>query len=228
MLTAGGWKMGYRVKPAQAMEKPLLEAIEASDTEGALKAFERSLREGADPWQVHLSLFPVVQQVLNPPFINSCITPVSSVVGEKGFIIRNPTKKRLSYGKLVEKAARMELPKDVSLKEPKDFKIIGKPRRRLDTPEKTNGNAVFGIDVKIPGMLAAVVARSPVFGGKVKSFNPDRAKAVPGVKGVVEVDSGIAVVADGFWPAHKGREACEIVWEEGPLARLSTEGMREE
>jgi isoquinoline 1-oxidoreductase beta subunit len=152
----------------------------------------------------------------------------SSCRAEKGVIIHNGTKKRLSYGKLVEKAAQMEPPKDVSLKEPKDFKIIGKPRRRLDTPEKTNGKAIFGIDVTIPGMLTSVVARPPVFGGKVKSFNSDKAKAVPGVKEVFEIDSGVALVADGFWPAHKGREALEIVWDEGPLARLSTEGMRED
>lgn len=155
------------------------------------------------------------------------VDPVSCRA-EKGFVIHNATKRRLSYGKLVGKAAQMEPPKDVPLKEPKDFKIIGKSRRRLDTPEKTDGKAIFGIDVRIPGMLTSVVARPPVFGGKVKSFNSDKAKAVPGVKEVVEIDSGVAVVADGFWSAHKGREALEIVWDEGPLAKLSTEGMREE
>jgi isoquinoline 1-oxidoreductase beta subunit len=152
----------------------------------------------------------------------------SSCRAEKGFIIHHATKRRLSYGKLVEKAGQMEPPKDVPLKEPRDFKIIGRPRRRLDTPEKTSGKAIFGIDVTIPGMFTSVVARSPVFGGKVKSFNSDKARAVPGVKEVVQVESGVAVVADGFWPAQKGREALEIVWDEGPLAKLSTEGMREE
>jgi isoquinoline 1-oxidoreductase beta subunit len=152
----------------------------------------------------------------------------SSCRAEKGFIIHNATKRRISYGRLVEKAAQMSPPKDVPLKEPKDFKIIGKSRKRLDTPEKINGKATFGLDVRIPGMLTSVVARSPVFGGKVKSFNSDKAKAVPGVKEVVEIDSGVAVVADGFWPAHKGREALEIVWDEGSLSKLSTEGMREE
>jgi isoquinoline 1-oxidoreductase beta subunit len=147
---------------------------------------------------------------------------------EKGFIIHDPSKRRLSYGKLVEKAAQMKPPQDVPLKQPKDFKLIGKPRKRLDTPEKTNGKAIFGIDAKVPGMLTAVVARPPVFGGRAKSFNADKAKAVPGVKEVVQIDSGVAVIADSFWSANKGRDALEVDWDEGPLATLSTSGMREQ
>ena len=152
----------------------------------------------------------------------------ASCRAEKGFVIHNPTQRKISYGRLVEKASQMEPPKDVSLKEPKDFKILGKPRRRLDTPEKTNGKAIFGIDAKVPGMLTAVVARRPVFGGKVKTLNADKARAVPGVKEVVQIDSGVAVIADGFWPANKGRDALEIDWDEGPLASLSTSGIREQ
>ncbi|MFB3886907.1 MAG: molybdopterin cofactor-binding domain-containing protein [Thermodesulfobacteriota bacterium] len=152
----------------------------------------------------------------------------ASCRAEKGLVIHNRTKKRLSYGKLVERASLMEVPKEVPLKNPEDFKIIGKPLKRLDTPEKTNGKAVFGMDAKIPAALTAVVVRPPVFGGKVKSFNPDKAKAVPGVREVVQIESGIAVIADGFWPAKQGREALEVVWDEGPLANLSTERMREE
>ncbi len=152
----------------------------------------------------------------------------ASCRAEKGFVIHNPTQRKISYGRLVEKASQMEPPKDVSLKEPKDFKIIGKPRRRLDTPEKTNGKAIFGIDARLPGMLTAVVVRPPVFGGKVKTFNADKARAVPGVKEVVQIDSGVAVIADGFWSAHQGRDALEIDWDEGPLAALSTSGMREQ
>ena len=135
--------------------------------------------------------------------------------------------KSLTYGQLADKAATMAEPKDVQLKDPSEFKIIGKPVKRLDTPEKTNGKGVFGIDVNIPGMLVAVVARPPVFGGKVVSFNADKAKAVPGVKDVVQVPSGVAVVASGFWAAKVGRDALEIVWDDGDNATLSTEGMRE-
>jgi isoquinoline 1-oxidoreductase beta subunit len=152
----------------------------------------------------------------------------ASCRAEKGFIIHQGTGQRISYGKLAEKASHMKVPKDVPLKEPKNFKVIGKSMKRLDTPEKTIGKAVFGIDVRIPGMLTAMVAHPPVFGGKVKSFNAKEAKAIPGVKEIVQIDSGVAVIAEGFWPASKGREALEILWDEGPLTYLSTEGMREE
>ena len=107
------------------------------------------------------------------------------------------------------------------------FHAVGKPTHRLDTPSKTNGTAQFGLDVYIPGMLTAVVARSPVFGGKVASFNADKAKAIPGVVNVVEVPSGVAVIAKGFWPAKLGREKFEITWDDGPALRISTVEMRE-
>jgi len=152
----------------------------------------------------------------------------ASCRAEKGFVIQKATGQRISYGKLAERASQMKVPKDIVLKKSKEFKVIGKSMRRLDTPEKTNGKAIFGIDVKTPGMFTAVVARPPVFGGNVKSFNGEKAKAVPGVKEVVQIDSGVAVIAEGFWSANKGREALEIVWDEGPLAKLSTEGMRGE
>jgi isoquinoline 1-oxidoreductase beta subunit len=144
----------------------------------------------------------------------------------KGQIIHGS--KKLTYGQLAGKAAKMEVPEEVRLKDPSRFTVIGKPTLRLDSAVKTNGKAVFGIDVKIPGMLTAVIARSPVFGGEVKSFNADKAKAIRGVKDVVQVESGIAVVAEGFWPAKTGRDALEIEWEEGPNADLSTAGIREE
>jgi isoquinoline 1-oxidoreductase beta subunit len=152
----------------------------------------------------------------------------TSCRAEKGFVIHDATQRRISYGKLVEKASQMKVPKDVPLKEPNDFRLIGKPMKRLDTPKKTSGEAIFGIDAKIPGMLTAVVVRPPVFGGKVKSFNSQKAKSIPGIKEVMQIDSGIAIIADGFWPANKGREVMEIVWEESPLAKLSTEGMHDE
>lgn len=146
----------------------------------------------------------------------------SSCRTEKGNVIHNPTGKKLSYGELVEKAATITAPKEVKLKDAKDFKLIGKPVKRLDTPEKVDGSGIFGLDVKIPGLLTAVIARPPVFGGKVKSFNADKAKAIPGVKDVVQIDRGIAVIANGFWPAKLGREALEITWDDGPLSTLDT------
>jgi isoquinoline 1-oxidoreductase beta subunit len=145
---------------------------------------------------------------------------------EKGFVIHTATGRRASYGSLADAASRIAPPKDIPLKDPKDFTLVGKPVHRLDTPSKTNGTARFGLDVYIPGMLTAVVARAPVFGGKVVSFNADQAKAIPGVVNVVQVPSGVAVIAKGFWPAKLGREKLEITWDDGPGAALSTVEMR--
>jgi isoquinoline 1-oxidoreductase beta subunit len=147
---------------------------------------------------------------------------------ERGSVVHEPTNRRFSYGELAEKAARIKPPKDVPLKQLKEFKVIGKPISRLDTAEKTSGTAVFGVDAKAPEMLTAVISRAPVFGGKIKSFNAEKAKAVQGVKEVVQVPSGMAVVADDFWSAKLGCEALEITWDEGVNAKLSTEGMREQ
>jgi isoquinoline 1-oxidoreductase beta subunit len=145
----------------------------------------------------------------------------------KGYVIHTPSGRRASYGSLADAASRIAPPKDIPLKDPKDFTLVGKPVRRLDTPSKTNGTAQFGLDVYIPGMLTAVVARAPVFGGKVISFNADAAKAIPGVVNVVQVPSGVAVIARGFWPAKLGREKLEINWDDGPGAAISTVAMRE-
>jgi len=133
-----------------------------------------------------------------------------------------------TYGKLALAASKREPPKEVALKDPKKFKLIGTPVKRLDSPDKTNGKAIFGIDVRVGGMLVAVVARSPVFGGKLKGFNAEKAKAVPGVRHVVDIGTGVAVVADGFWPALKGREALSVEWDEGALATLDTEAQARE
>src|SRR5712671_6525538 len=141
---------------------------------------------------------------------------------EKGAVIHTPSNRRLSFGTLAAKAATVPLPHDVPLKDPKDWKILGTRVKRLDSPAKVDGSAVFGIDVKAPGLLVAVVARSPVFGGKVQSFDAAKAKAVPGVKHVVQISSGVAVVADGYWSAKKGRDALDVTWDEGPMASASS------
>jgi len=151
-----------------------------------------------------------------------------SLRAENGFVVHAASNRRASFGSLADTAATLTPPKDVPLKDPKDFKLIGKSTRRLDTPGKVNGSAQFGLDVQIPGMLTAVVARPPVFGGKVVSLNAEKAKAVAGVKDVLQVPSGVAVIATGFWPAKLGRERLEIKWDDGPGANLSTVGMREQ
>lgn len=131
---------------------------------------------------------------------------------------------RLSFGQLAADAAELTPPTKVALKDPASWKIIGKPRPRLDSPEKITGRARFGIDVQLPGLLTAVVRRSPTFGGQVKSFRADAALRVPGVRKVVGVPSGVAVIADHFWAAQQGREALEVEWDPGPGAEFSTDG----
>ena len=113
---------------------------------------------------------------------------------ERGFVV-GPGGKKASFGSLADVAMQLPIPADVKLKDPKDWKILGKPTKRLDSPQKVTGRARFGIDVQEPGMKTALVARSPVFGGKVRSFRAEKAKAVPGVRTVVPVPSGVAVVA---------------------------------
>jgi isoquinoline 1-oxidoreductase subunit beta len=149
----------------------------------------------------------------------------SSCKVEKGVVIHTATNKRATYGSLADAAAKLTPPANVPLKNPKDFTLVGKPTRRLDTPSKTNGTAQFGLDVIVPGMLTAVVARPPVFGGKVAKVDAREALKVPGVKAVEQVPSGVAVIAEHFWPAKLGREKLKIDWDLGPNAGLSTEKM---
>jgi len=146
---------------------------------------------------------------------------------EKGAVYHTSGKK-LNFGQLAAKAAAYPVPKRLILKDPSTFKIIGKPTRRLDSPEKVNGKGIFGMDAAVPGMLIAVMAHPPVFRGKVLSVKDDKARAVPGVKAVVRTDFGVAVVADSFWSARKGRDLLEITWDEGALASLTTPGIRAE
>ncbi len=125
-----------------------------------------------------------------------------------------------TYGQLAEAAARMPVPKDVALKRPAEFRLIGRPLRRLDTPAKVDGSAEFGLDVKLPGMRYAVIALSPTLGGKAASIESAAALALPGVRRVLPTTSGVVVVADHFWQARKAREALQIAWDPGTNANL--------
>jgi isoquinoline 1-oxidoreductase beta subunit len=144
---------------------------------------------------------------------------------ENGVVIAGS--RRARYGELADAAAGLPAPKTVPLKDPKDWKIIGKRTRRLDTPEKITGRATFGMDVRFDGLLTAVVARAPAFGAKVKSFDATQAKAVPGVRAVVQVPTGVAVLADHFWAAKVGRDALKVDWDLGPGASLDSTELRE-
>lgn len=149
---------------------------------------------------------------------------------ENGTVIHRNSGNKAGYGELVEEAAKLPVPQKVSLKERKDYKVIGKPLPRQDTPPKTNGSAIFGLDKKIPGMLYAVVERNPRFRGKVKSFDDTAAKAIPGVKSIFKVEmpvfgytrEGVAVVADSLWTAMQARKLLKVDWDDQGFEHVST------
>lgn len=147
---------------------------------------------------------------------------------ENGLVIHPATGRRLPYGKLAEAAARLKPPQQVALKKPGAYRVIGTKAKRLDTPAKVHGTALFGLDVSVPEMLTAVVARPPVFGARAVRVREDAALKLPGVRRVVPIDAGVAVVADTLPLALKGREALEIQWNEGPLAKLDSDRQRQE
>ena len=153
--------------------------------------------------------------------------PRADCRAENGQVVHAASGSRLRYGQLAEAASRLPVPADVPLKPASEFKRIGTPTKRLDTAAKTRGEAVYGIDVQRPDMLYGVVARCPVIGGRLAGFDAARARAVPGVRDVVEISFGVAVVAENTWAALRGREALDIDWNEGPNRNLSTAGIRE-
>src|SRR6266849_3363914 len=152
---------------------------------------------------------------------------------EKGSVVHGNPKRYFSYGELIEAASKLPIPNlnTVPLKNHDDFAIVGRDMHRLDNAAKTSGSAGFGIDARVPGMLYAVVARCPVFGGKLASFDATKAKAMPGVRDVISFETngrgasitgGVAVLADNSWAAIQGRKALEVKWDEGPAANKST------
>ncbi|MEZ5703042.1 MAG: molybdopterin cofactor-binding domain-containing protein [Burkholderiaceae bacterium] len=146
---------------------------------------------------------------------SECRTALGQVIHSSG--------KRVSYGALAEAASRQKAPEKVALKDPKTFTIIGQRKKRLDTLGKTNGSAKYGIDVNLPGMMVAVMARAPLPGAKVVKVDDSAAKAVKGVKQVITLPSGVAVLASGYWAAKKGRDALKVDWDLGANTGLSSE-----
>jgi isoquinoline 1-oxidoreductase beta subunit len=146
---------------------------------------------------------------------------------ENGQVINTANNARLSYGSLADAAGKLPVPAKVVVKDPKQFHLIGTSPKRLETRLKVNGSAEFGLDARRPGMVYAVLARCPVFGGKVASFDATKAKAVPGVKQVVQISNGVAVIADNTWSAMEGRRALQVQFDEGKNANLSSAGIRE-
>jgi isoquinoline 1-oxidoreductase beta subunit len=146
----------------------------------------------------------------------------ASCRAQSGEVVHTPTGRSAKYGLLAAEAAGMPVPESVTLKRPQDFKLIGTTAKRLDTSGKVNGNAVFGIDVRPPGVRIATLVQSPVFGGRVKSVDDAAAKAVKGVRQIVQLDDAVAVVADHMGAAKKGLEALAIEWDDGPNSTLTT------
>src|SRR3954454_4533317 len=148
----------------------------------------------------------------------------ADIVTSNGVITHKPTGRTLTYGQVAEAAAKLTPPTDVKLKDPKDWKIAGKPIKRLDTADKTTGKMTYGIDINLPGMLNAAVKPCPVFGGKLKSFDEAKIAGMKGVKKVLRVnDSAVAVVADTWWHAKSALDALPIVWDEGETYKVSSE-----
>jgi isoquinoline 1-oxidoreductase beta subunit len=147
---------------------------------------------------------------------------------ERGAVLHPATARRLTYGELAADAARLPVPDKVALKEPKDFKLIGTPAKRLDLPAKIDGTAMFGIDARPPGVKIATLAQSPVFGGRVKRVDDTAAKAVKGVRQIVRLDDAVAVVADHMGAAKKGLAALVVEWDDGPHGKLATKDILDE
>jgi isoquinoline 1-oxidoreductase subunit beta len=180
----------------------------------------RGVRDHLQMWR---KAGAAARQMLREAAAKEWGVPVSEVETEPGVVIHRPSGRRLLYGQLVDRAQAEPVPQNPPLKSKDQFRYIGKERSRIDVPPKVNGQAVYGIDVKVPGMLIASIERSPVVAGsKVKRVDATAAKAVPGVKQVVEVTNGVAVVADTFWAALQGRKALTIEWDEGPVAAVSS------
>jgi isoquinoline 1-oxidoreductase beta subunit len=192
---------------------PLLAGVQATGNSNAVRAAWQPLRQAGATARTMLVAAAAKRWNVDP----------ASCRAQSGEVLHAPTGRRIKYGDLAADAARMPVPENVALKRPENFKLIGTPAKRLDTPAKVNGTAVYGIDVRPPGVKIATLAQSPVFGGRVKSVNDAAAKAVKGVRQIVRLDDAVAVVADHMGAAMKGLAALVIEWDDGPHAKLNTQ-----
>jgi isoquinoline 1-oxidoreductase subunit beta len=192
---------------------PLLGGIQATGNSNAIRAAWQPLRQAGAIARTMLVSAAAKRWNVDPA---SCRV-------QSGEVLHAPTGRRIKYGALAADAARMPVPESMVLKRAEDFKLIGTPAKRLDTPAKVNGTAVYGIDVRPQGVKIATLAQSPVFGGRVKSVDDAAAKAVKGVRQIVRLDDAVAVVADHMGAAKKGLAALVIEWDDGPHAKLNTD-----
>jgi isoquinoline 1-oxidoreductase beta subunit len=194
---------------------PWLGGIQATGNSNAVRAAWQPLRQAG----------AVARTMLVSAAAKRWNVDAASCRAQSGEVLHAPTGLRATYGELAADAARVPVPENVALKQPQDFKLIGTPAKRLDTPAKVNGTAVFGIDVRPPGVKIATLAQSPVFGGRVKRVDDAAAKAVKGVRQIVRLDDAVAVVADHMGAAKKGLAALKIEWDDGPHAKLTTDAI---
>ncbi|NTS32932.1 xanthine dehydrogenase family protein molybdopterin-binding subunit [Phyllobacterium sp. BT25] len=201
----------------QFYANPLL-GVQATGNSNAMRGAWKPMREAGATARMMLVAAAAKEWSVDP----------GTCRAQGGEVIHDETGKRLTYGALVGAAANMPVQKDVALKSADSFTLIGKPIKRLDTPTKVNGTAIYGIDVRPPGVKIATLAQSPVFGGRVKSLDDAAALAVKGVRQVVRLDDAVAVVADHMGAAKKGMEALQIEWDDGQHASLATEDIARE
>jgi CO/xanthine dehydrogenase Mo-binding subunit len=198
--------------PSEALYRNQLIGIQMTGGSTSIRAFYEPLRRAG----------ATAREMLVAAAAATWGVDANTCRAEKGSVIHTSTGRRLDYGALADKAATMPVPKDVTLKEPKNFKLIGTSAQRLDTPDKVNGKTIYGIDVKVPGMKVGTLAICPVFGGRLKSVDDSKALAVKDVLQVVRVSDAVAVIAAHMGAAKKGLAALAIEWDEGPNAKLST------
>jgi len=186
--------------------------LQVTGNSNSIRAFWKPLRIAGANARAMLVQAAAQQWQVEPA---SCTT-------SNGEVTHAESGRKLSYAALASAAGTQTPPKDITLKDPKNFVLIGKPLKRFDTPDKVNGKAVYGIDAMLAGMKFATVAACPVFGGKVGSVDDSAAKKIPGVRQIVVLDDLVAVVGDHMWAAKKGLDALKITWDEGPNARISS------
>jgi isoquinoline 1-oxidoreductase beta subunit len=186
--------------------------IQATGNSNSIRAWWKPLRTTAAGARAMLVQAAAAQWQVEP----------ASCTASNGVVTHKESGRTLSYGALATEASKQTPPKDVALKDPKDFVLIGKPLKRLDTPDKVNGKAVYGIDAMLPDMKFATVAACPVFGGKVGKVDDSAAKKIPGVRKIIVLDDMVAVVGDHMWAAKTGLDALVVTWDEGPNANVSS------
>jgi isoquinoline 1-oxidoreductase subunit beta len=197
---------------------PLLGGLQATGNSNAVRAAWQPLRQAG----------AAARTMLVAAAAKRWNVDTASCRARSGEVLHAATGRRFTYGELAADAARLPVPEGVALKRPQEFKLIGTPAKRLDAPAKVNGTAVYGIDVRPPGVKIATLAQSPVFGGRVKRVDDAAAKTVKGVRQIVRLDDAVAVVADHMGAAKKGLAALVIEWDDGPHAKLTTDDIARE